>query len=78
MVARVLCCAAVGCPTGASRPDDYPQWRGQNRDGSASAFVEPAAWPDTLVRKWNVHVGEGYATPLVVGKTVLHLHGSGT
>lgn len=52
------------------RPTDYPQWRGQARDGSASAFVAPARWPDTLTRRWAVDVGEGYATPLVIGETV--------
>ena len=51
-------------------PKDYPQWRGQNRDGSASAFTEPKLWPETLTRKWTVNVGEGYATPLLVGNTV--------
>jgi outer membrane protein assembly factor BamB len=49
---------------------DYPQWRGVNRDGAASAFEEPAAWPDTLTRRWKIEVGEGYATPLVVGEMV--------
>jgi outer membrane protein assembly factor BamB len=49
---------------------DYPQWRGQNRDGSASAFSEPKVWPEKLTQKWKVEVGEGYATPLVVGPTV--------
>src|SRR5580698_7289859 len=24
---------------------DYPQWRGQTRDGSASAFSPPRTWP---------------------------------
>ena len=56
--------------TGHSSPQDYPQWRGRNRDGSASAFTEPKSWPDTLMRKWKVDVGEGYATPLVIGNTV--------
>src|SRR4029450_10445750 len=27
-------------------------------------------WPDTLTRRWRVEVGEGYASPLVVGDTV--------
>jgi outer membrane protein assembly factor BamB len=49
---------------------DYPQWRGRNRDGSASAFVEPKAWPEKLPRKWRVEVGEGYGTPIVIGRTV--------
>lgn len=49
---------------------DYSQWRGQNRDGGASAFAEPASWPNNLTRRWSVKVGEGYATPVVVGDTV--------
>src|SRR5437016_12913697 len=53
-----------------SSPRDYPQWRGQNRDGSASAFSEPRVWPEKLTRRWKVEVGEGYATPLIIGGTV--------
>ena len=49
---------------------DYSQWRGRSRDGSASAFVQPATWPDALTRRWRVEVGEGYASPLVVADTV--------
>ena len=51
-------------------PRDYPQWRGRDRDGSASAFVEPKSWPDLLTRRWKVKVGDGYATPIVVGNSV--------
>lgn len=53
-----------------SSPQDYPQWRGQNRDGAASAFTEPKSWPERLILKWKVSVGEGYATPIVVGNRV--------
>lgn len=49
---------------------DYPQWRGRNRDGSASGFVAPKTWPEKMTRRWKVEVGEGYATPIVVGGTV--------
>ena len=34
------------------------------------AFVEPKSWPEALTRRWKVDVGEGYATPLVIGDTV--------
>jgi outer membrane protein assembly factor BamB len=55
----------------AQRPSrDYLQWRGQQRDGAASSFVEPKSWPDTLTRRWKVDVGEGYGTPLIVGDVV--------
>ncbi len=49
---------------------DYPQWRGLYRDGGASGFVEPSAWPAALTRQWTVPVGQGYATPLVIGDRV--------
>src|SRR5262245_36461587 len=66
--AVLMACAGAAAAQNAS--PDYPQWRGQNRDGAASAFVEPTSWPDTLTRRWKVHVGEGYATPLVVADIV--------
>jgi outer membrane protein assembly factor BamB len=55
---------------GRVSPQDYTQWRGQQRDGSASAFKAPKAWPENLTQKWKVEVGAGYATPLVVGNRV--------
>jgi outer membrane protein assembly factor BamB len=45
---------------------DWPQWRGPKRDGVA-AFSAPASWPDQLTEQWKVEVGQGYATPLLVG-----------
>src|SRR5262245_26029719 len=66
--ALVMACAVTVAAQDAGR--DYPQWRGVNRDGAASAFAEPAAWPQALTRRWKVDVGEGYATPLIVGDTV--------
>jgi outer membrane protein assembly factor BamB len=63
--------ALVAGSVGAQRgPLDYPQWLGLNRDGSASSFSPPAAWPDALTRRWRVEVGEGYASPLVIGEIV--------
>ena len=55
MRARTVACVvgalAIGpvlSAAGQSSPRDYPQWRGQNRDGEASAFTAPKSWPDTL------------------------------
>jgi outer membrane protein assembly factor BamB len=47
---------------------DWPQWRGPNRDGAVSSFREPSPWPESLKQQWKVDVGLGYATPLVVGQ----------
>lgn len=50
---------------------DWNQWRGPNRDGVATGFTAPAAWTaDSLVKKWSVTVGEGHASPVVVGERV--------
>ncbi len=46
---------------------DWPQWRGVNRDGAISSFREPSSWPEGLKQQWKVDVGLGYATPLLVG-----------
>src|SRR5512144_986349 len=66
-VAVTLACVTTNAQ---QRPTDYPQWRGPARNGSASAFEVPRTWPERLVRKWRVTVGEGYATPLLVGDTI--------
>ncbi len=47
---------------------DWPQWRGPNRDGALASFREPSPWPEALKQQWRVDVGLGYATPLVVGQ----------
>jgi outer membrane protein assembly factor BamB len=42
---------------------DWPQWRGPNRDGSAPAFS--SQWPKALKEEWKVTVGVGHASPVV-------------
>jgi outer membrane protein assembly factor BamB len=46
---------------------DWPQWRGPNRDAKAEGFNAPKTWPKELSQKWKVKVGEGVATPALVG-----------
>ena len=50
---------------------DWPQWRGPARDGVASAFTAPTAWPAQLTRRWQATVGAGHASPVVVGNRVI-------
>jgi outer membrane protein assembly factor BamB len=78
MMPRILAsCVAVAvlvgpaaAMMGQASPQDYPQWRGHHRDGSASAFSKPDSWPEALTLRWKAEVGQGYATPIVVGNTV--------
>jgi outer membrane protein assembly factor BamB len=46
---------------------DWPQWRGPNRDAKATGFEAPKTWPKELTQKWKVKVGEGVASPALVG-----------
>src|ERR1051325_2300561 len=59
-----LVLAILACATAAA---DWTQWRGDNRDGKASDFKTPTAWPKELTKKWSVTVGDGAATPALVG-----------
>ena len=46
---------------------DWPQWRGPNRNGKLSGFAAPASWPKELTQKWKVPVGVGDSSPALVG-----------
>ncbi|HEX5177238.1 MAG TPA: PQQ-binding-like beta-propeller repeat protein [Chthoniobacteraceae bacterium] len=60
--------AATVCAGVTSRAaSDWPQWRGPHRDAKATDFKAPKTWPKTLTQKWKVTVGEGVATPALVG-----------
>jgi outer membrane protein assembly factor BamB len=50
--------------------EDWPQWRGPNRDGQIR-ITEPKTWPEKLTTKWKITVGEGYASPLLAGGRIL-------
>lgn len=53
--------------SGSAMGQDWSQWRGSNRDAKVSGFTPPADWPKTLPQKWKATVGEGVATPALVG-----------
>lgn len=61
----------VGCMVlimaGGLLAQDWPQWRGPDRDGKVEGFTAPQQWPSELTRKWTTTVGQGDATPALVG-----------
>lgn len=65
MKARGLCFVAVVLLTAVAA--DWPQWRGANRDAKVTGFTPPATWPKELTQKWKVSVGDGVATPALIG-----------
>lgn len=65
VLATALALAGAGAP--ATRAADWPQWRGLNRDARVTDFKAPKKWPEALTQKWKVTVGDGVATPALVG-----------
>ncbi|HEV7474919.1 MAG TPA: PQQ-binding-like beta-propeller repeat protein [Pyrinomonadaceae bacterium] len=68
LLSAFLTGAAVLSLAIAAQAQDWPQWRGPNRDGNAANST--AAWPKDLQEEWKVTVGLGHASPVVVDKKV--------
>ena len=49
---------------------DSPQWRGTDRDGVVKGFTAPESWPPELSKQWQVSVGTGDASPVLVGESL--------
>ena len=65
-VAAMVIAVLLGAPLAA---DDWPQWRGPQRDGS----VPGASWPadfSGLEQRWTVPLGPSYSGPIVAGDRV--------
>ena len=63
----MLAAAVVVASATCAPAQDWPQWRGANRDGKASGFNAPKEWPKELTQKWSTPVGAGDSTPALVG-----------
>ncbi len=53
LVGCVLLSASCVCA------QDWPQWRGPNRDNKVAGFMAPKEWPKELTKKWSTKVGDG-------------------
>ncbi|MDA0833321.1 MAG: PQQ-binding-like beta-propeller repeat protein [Planctomycetota bacterium] len=49
---------------------DWSEWRGPTRDGQIPTDWLPEKWPIELKPLWQVKVGIGHSSPIVVGETV--------
>jgi outer membrane protein assembly factor BamB len=64
--ASALCLICLSAMTALAQ--DWPQWRGPNRDGKTNGFQTPAAWPAALTKKWDVQVGSGVSNPSLLNE----------
>jgi outer membrane protein assembly factor BamB len=62
----IVSCVILIC-AGWVLAQDWPQWRGANRDGKVTGFTAPQTWPKELTQKWKATVGSGDSTPALVG-----------
>lgn len=63
--------AAVLTAAPFAHATDWDQWRGPGRDGRVAGFAVPTAGASVKpAKKWDVTVGEGHSSPLVVGDAV--------
>ena len=65
-----LACILCLLSGGSVEAQEWPQWRGPNRDGVARMDA-PETWPEKLTLQWKVEVGEGYASPLLAEGLIL-------
>lgn len=63
----------AGATQQISQAQDWPQWRGPNRDGVLAGFSEPKIWPEKLKPIWKITVGAGHSSPVVAGGRI-YLH----
>jgi outer membrane protein assembly factor BamB len=52
------------------RAQDWPQWRGANRDAKSAGFDAPKTWPKELTQKWKITIGDGVSSPALVGDKI--------
>jgi outer membrane protein assembly factor BamB len=62
-IVLLLGCVVIWRPSAGAQ--DWPQWRGPNRDGVIANFTAPSVWPKTLKQLWKTPVGSGYSSPVV-------------
>ncbi len=66
LLTTLLLASLLLTTAGFSQKTDIPGWRGVNRDGKFTDFKAPAVWPKELTKVWEVPVGLGDASPVLV------------
>ena len=71
---RHLSVAGVALHVLSTHAADWPQWRGENRDGHASAHAPTiASLPKDVKPVWKMAIGPGFSSPIVAGGKLIYL-----
>ena len=57
---------------------DWPEWRGENRDGKVTGIVSSLQWPGELNQVWQQSVGLGDASPILLNGRIYVLTKEGS
>lgn len=60
---------------GSSWGNDWPQWRGANRDGHAVGEAAPGSLPKEVKPVWKLSIGGGFSSPIVSEGKLVYLDG---
>lgn len=63
----LVVCSSLAFWATHSSAQDWPQWRGPDRDARLTSFTAPKTWPSELEKKWSMTIGDGVSTPALVG-----------
>ena len=70
LVCGLILFGALSLARSSAEASSWTGWLGPDQAGQAQGFDTPDVWPEKLHEHWRVEVGEGYSTPLVVGKRI--------
>lgn len=79
IISCLLWCVVVGSSIGSLCAEDWPQWRGPNRDGISRETGLLKEWPEGGPKLiWQVkELGAGYSTPVVKGDRLYIINNEG-
>ena len=68
-----LVAGAVFVSVVSLRAGDWPQWRGENRDGHATGAATLSSLPKDSKPVWKLPIGPGFSAPVVAGGKLVYL-----
>ncbi|MGZ8940406.1 MAG: outer membrane protein assembly factor BamB family protein [Limisphaerales bacterium] len=79
IIGSLLWCLVAGFSVGSLRAEDWPQWRGPNRDGISRETGLLKEWPQEGPKLlWQAKgLGGGYSTPAVIGDRLYIINNEG-